>query len=449
MANVIGPDVSFYQDSPTTSRQIDFNKMKESAGYVIIRAGQNLWVDSDFVYNWLKAQEAGLPRGSYWFYDSRADPEQQAELWYSQVSHDLGELPLFADLEEKYGGGFAGWRNWRKFIDRLKVLVNGRQEIGVYTGYYYWLENAPSKQTAPADLEYFHQYPLWIAQYGVTSPRVPVPWKANEWIFWQYTDKGDGPLYGAESLNIDLNYFNGDMTQFEARFKIGGTPPGGGENPNPWYKVNASALNVREGAGTNFKVLGTLKLNDVVEGLAQSSDGAWVQIKRYSDGFTGWASKAYLTLISAPSTPPPVGTWYKVVNASALNVREGAGTSFKVVGTLRQNEVVEGLAVSSDGGWVQIKRASDGLTGWASKTYLSLIPPPSTPPSTWYKVTATNLNVREGAGTNFKSIGIIKNNQVVEGLALSADGGWVRIKRPSDGLTGWSSKTYLVPTAAP
>ncbi len=45
MATVIGPDVSFYQDNPGTSRQIDFTKMKESAGYVIIRAGQNLWID--------------------------------------------------------------------------------------------------------------------------------------------------------------------------------------------------------------------------------------------------------------------------------------------------------------------------------------------------------------------------------------------------------------------
>ena len=199
MATVIGPDVSFYQDNPGTSRQIDFTKMKESAGYVIIRAGQNLWIDSDFGYNWSSAKAAGLPRGSYWFYDSRAEPNQQAELWYSQVGNDLGELPLFADLEENYGGQYKGWKNWYIFITRLKALIGNRQEIGIYTGYYYWLENAPSKQTAPVELEYFHQYPLWIAHYGVTTPSVPAPWSSDEWTFWQYTDKGDGGLYGVES----------------------------------------------------------------------------------------------------------------------------------------------------------------------------------------------------------------------------------------------------------
>src|SRR5690349_7631969 len=83
---VIGPDVSFYQDDPETPQGIDFKRMKASAGYVIIRAGQNVWVDSDFKGNWLAAKQAGLPRGSYWFYDSRVEPKKQAELWVQQFS---------------------------------------------------------------------------------------------------------------------------------------------------------------------------------------------------------------------------------------------------------------------------------------------------------------------------------------------------------------------------
>ena len=80
MRKIIGPDVSFYQDSPTTPQGIDFIRMNQAADFVIIRAGQNLWPDSDFKENWQRAKQAGLPRGSYWFYDSRADPKQQAEL---------------------------------------------------------------------------------------------------------------------------------------------------------------------------------------------------------------------------------------------------------------------------------------------------------------------------------------------------------------------------------
>src|SRR3972149_11274136 len=98
MTNIIGPDVSFYQDDPETPQGIDFKKMRESAGYVIIRAGQNTWVDPDFKINWREGKLAGLPRGSYWFYDSRAEPKRQAELWVKQFGGDFGELPLFADF---------------------------------------------------------------------------------------------------------------------------------------------------------------------------------------------------------------------------------------------------------------------------------------------------------------------------------------------------------------
>ena len=100
MRKIIGPDVSFYQDDPGTPQEINFERMNQAADYVIIRAGQNLWIDSDFRNNWRRAKEAGLPRGSYWFYDSRADPKQQAELWVNAMGGDFGELPLFLDLEE-------------------------------------------------------------------------------------------------------------------------------------------------------------------------------------------------------------------------------------------------------------------------------------------------------------------------------------------------------------
>jgi len=80
MANVIGPDVSFYQDDPQTPQGIDFAKLRANAGYVVIRAGQNLWADRDFKLNWREAKSVGLPRGSYWFYDSRADPKHRHDV---------------------------------------------------------------------------------------------------------------------------------------------------------------------------------------------------------------------------------------------------------------------------------------------------------------------------------------------------------------------------------
>ncbi len=224
MAYIIGPDISFHEDDPSTPQGIDFVKMAKSASFVIIRTGQNQWIDSDFKYNWREAKLAGLPRGAYWFYDSRSDPKRQAELWAEQFGGDFGELPLFADFEEAYNGPYKGWRKWYDFLERLKTLVGGK-EINIYTGFYYWRDNAPSATFQAGSLEYFHQYPLWIANYGATKPAVPKPWGPDEWLFWQYTESGNGILYGVETIGIDLSYFNGDLAAFQARFNLSSTPP--------------------------------------------------------------------------------------------------------------------------------------------------------------------------------------------------------------------------------
>jgi hypothetical protein len=90
-------------------------------------------------------------------------------------------------------------------------------EIGIYTGYYYFKDNVPD-----AEKEYFEQFPLWLAWYGMEI-KVPAPW--TEWTFWQYTDKGDGHAYGVEASTIDLNYFNGNTETFRKRFGLGGELP--------------------------------------------------------------------------------------------------------------------------------------------------------------------------------------------------------------------------------
>jgi lysozyme len=232
MSPVIGPDVSFYQNNIETEKRIDFVKMHTLAEYVIIRAGQNLWMDRDIKVNWSDAKDAGIPRGSYWFYDSRANPKRQADLWVQALGDDLGELPMFLDLEENYGGRNNGWKDWRIFLEHLKTLV-GQKEISIYTGYYYFREHTSNQSSIHEDLEYFHQYPLWIANYKMPIPLIPLPWADNEWLFWQYTAKGDGKAYGVESTSIDLNYFNGNLNDFRRRFMLPEPPPSAPETSEP------------------------------------------------------------------------------------------------------------------------------------------------------------------------------------------------------------------------
>src|SRR5258706_6665758 len=213
MTYLIGTDVDLYNDNDETVRQIDFSIMSQNAKFTIVRAGQNIWKDPDFLYNWSMSKRANLPRGSYWLYDDRIDLKTQAELYMSVFDGDFGELPMFIDVEKDYGGQFKGWENWKIFLEHLKILV-GNKEIGIYTNFYYWKDNVPSSENI-----YFNQYPLWIASYN-PQPAIRDTWKDKGWLFWQYTDKGIGSLYGVESSSVDLNYYNGDEISLIKRFNI-------------------------------------------------------------------------------------------------------------------------------------------------------------------------------------------------------------------------------------
>ena len=390
MANIIGPDVSFYQDDPETPQGIDFRKMRTAAEFVIIRAGQNTWVDSDFKVNWREAKLAGLPRGSYWFYDSRTNPKRQAELWVQQCDGDFGELPLFADLEENYHGQFSGWKHWYDFLERLKEMTHGK-EIAIYTAYYYWRDNAPNPDTQADSLEYFHQYPLWIANYGATVPLIPKPWSKEEWLFWQYTDHGDGNLFGVESSGIDLNYFNGDLAAFKIRFNLPDSPtppptPPGDKPTGRKYRVTAvPSLKVREGPGTGYNAIGLIYTGEIVEEINATSDRTWLKIRKSDGSLIGWSFDAYLAITDGiPPTPPPRletpptpvpedkdKPWY-LVGASSLPVRELPHSNSKLLGTVLSDDCLPALDDSSNPDWAMIRRV-DGLTGWCEKKYLTLL----------------------------------------------------------------------------
>lgn len=467
---VIGTDVSFYQDDPQTPNGIDFTKMRQNgAAFAIIRAGQNLWIDRDFKVNWREARAAGIPRGSYWFYDSRADPKKQADLWVSLFNGDTGELPLWADFEDNYNGNFKGWKHWYNFIERLKELLPGK-EIGVYTAYYYWLENTVSAGIPNASLNYFKQYPLWVANYGVATPLVPKPW--TTWTLWQFTDNGDGFPYGVESKNIDLNYFNGDIEDFYQRFGISHIPI---PNPTPSndYRVTASpSLRVREAPNTSAKQIGSLYLNEVVEKIGESADKNWLNIKRKDGSLTGWSFSAYLQRLSAsPSpepepeptpeptpdpTPTPTNKWYKVKASPSLRVRAGAGTNFAHIGSLLTNEVVQEIEANSDRTWLKIRKKDGSLTGWVASEYLTPTTAPEypTPPDEedkdWYRVTAApSLKVRQGPGLEHESIGLIYFGELVEKIDATLDGAWFKIRNKDHSLVGWSSSQYLTTAGSP
>lgn len=214
---VSGPDVSFWQDAPPTARQIDFVQLAKKSQFVIIRAGISEYPDPDFDYNWQESKEAGLPRGSYWYYDNYTHPKRQAEAYLRMFEgSDFGELPLFADFEDGDPGIYRGWKHWYDFLFALEEGMSHPHTIGIYTRAEYWEHYGPNPIIDPAANYYFSKYPLWVAQYKTLAPDVPLPW--DKYKFWQFTDEGPGLEYGVESKEIDLNKYNGTLDEFYSEF---------------------------------------------------------------------------------------------------------------------------------------------------------------------------------------------------------------------------------------
>ena len=204
-----GPDVSIWDDIQSTPQKVEMAKAKAmGASFVIIKAAQACYADLDFVWNWADAKNDGLLRASFDFLVWDQDPNKQADFYCQMHEKDPAELGLWADFE------------WWKTIpaNALNILdafltrcdQNTGKTTGIYTAPAFWA------QYGSLDPRWAKR-PLWIANWGPTSPAVPAPWGKNDWVFWQFSATEDGIAYGCESKAVDMNRFNGTVAQLYAR----------------------------------------------------------------------------------------------------------------------------------------------------------------------------------------------------------------------------------------
>ena len=128
-------------------------------------------------------------------------------------------------------------------------------------------------------------------------------------------------------------------------------------------------------------------------------------------------------------------TEYRVITGDSVNFRSGAGTNYSSIGKLNKGDKIEYLGES--GSWVKARYS--GKTGYVYGSYVGEY----TSTNTKY-VTATTLNVRSGAGTNYSIIGSLSKGTKVE--VISTTNGWSKIKY--NGSTGYVSSQYLSSSAS-
>jgi muramidase (phage lysozyme) len=130
------------------------------------------------------------------------------------------------------------------------------------------------------------------------------------------------------------------------------------------------------------------------------------------------------------------------VKTTALNLREGPGTSHSILAVLSENEQVEVVERSGDTGWVRVK-SSSGTVGWAFAEYLELVSLGVVEEGTILSVTATALNLREGPGTSYSVLGVLSQDDQVQAVERSGEYGWIHVESLSSGMQGWASARYL------
>ena len=144
------------------------------------------------------------------------------------------------------------------------------------------------------------------------------------------------------------------------------------------YTVTASALNVRTGPGTNYakKSYSQLTANGKANAYSNGclKKGTRVTVYEVQNGWaripSGWVSAQYLSLASSgsgsSSTISGGAGWYKVDVNTALNVRTGPGTNYRITGQLRDGYNLYVQSVSN--GWAKYQAYSG--TRYVSAQYL-------------------------------------------------------------------------------
>ena len=221
--------------------------------------------------------------------------------------------------------------------------------------------------------------------------------------------------------------------------------------------ITAEQLQIRKGAGTTYDTAGSYKKGDRVKVLETKTvsgttwgrtEKGWISMTYVKlDGSAGSATDTGTNVKQPGATTPTTGSssgtgtgtgtstaskievsngkttikGYVVVDTKGLTLRAGPGTKYKSLGT-----AVEGDRYpyyQTDDEWY---RTSHGWLSNADEEYL-YIEGDTADDAGIVTVKANKMNVRQGPGTNFKSVDTLKKGERLVVLGQSDDWGYTRL----------------------
>ncbi len=195
-----GTDISKWQGI------VDFVKMKqEGIVFVIIRAGYGETQDKMFDTYINNALGAGISVGVYWFIyaKDKTDITKNAYKFHQVIGTYKAKITcgVWADWEydSDKKAGFLTMKQRSEMVNEFcKIMIGYRYDTGIYANMDY-IQNKFTSELVAA-------YPLWYSRYGKKIGLAGYKGKDGHPYIWQYSNKGTGGVYGAESQYIDLDY---------------------------------------------------------------------------------------------------------------------------------------------------------------------------------------------------------------------------------------------------
>ena len=201
-----------------------------------------------------------------------------------------------------------------------------------------------------------------------------------------------------------------------------------------WSPATTTAdLNLRAGPGTSYGVLTVIPVGSQVQAYVEGARNGFFPT-RYG-GLEGWASATYLAVGSGPGDPggDPAGRPARVT--TALNLRTGAGTSYRVVLVMPAGSTVTVTGPSVNGFAPIVYK---GLYGWAYAAYLDL---GDGPDGGNIAVVTKNLNLRAGPSLSDRVLLVMP-----AGSRVTVSHDWANgfVSVHYNGTSGWAYAAYLV-----
>ncbi len=218
--------------------------------------------------------------------------------------------------------------------------------------------------------------------------------------------------------------------------------------------VTTGKVHLRKSATASSDSLAIVEKNAGLIVLSRDKTSGWYRVKAIAQNREGYISNRYVKVTCETGDAPFTGTKKGYVNASRVNFRKGAGTTYASLGKLEKNAAV--TVSDKSGDWYYLTVTATGKKGYVFASFITLsdgtaptpTPTPTSSPATGTggRINASGVNFRKGPSTKYASIGSLSKNTAL--IVLGTSGSWYQVSIVPTNEIGYVFSSYVTADAS-